>query len=109
MGALRQLMEQHYANFAAGNIEADRGNFSPDVLTEIPGGPPMTGFEAFKGFVGVWTKAFPDGGMKILNVVEAGDTAIAEGLMTGTHTGPLVGPAGEIPATGRKIEFKFAD
>jgi predicted ester cyclase len=109
MGDLQRLVEQHYANFGAGNLEADRGNFSPDVETEVPGGPPMKGFEAFKAFAGAWTKAFPDGGMKILTVVESGDTAIAEGLMTGTHTGPLVGPAGEVAATGRKIEFKFAD
>src|SRR5436305_1833785 len=109
MGTLRQIVEQHYANFAAGNMEADRNNFSPDVVTEIPGGPRLAGFDAFKGFVGVWNKAFPDGGMKLLTAVESGDTVIAEGVMTGTHTGPLASPAGEVPATGKKIEFKFAD
>ncbi len=109
MGTLRGLVEQHYANFGSGNVEADRANFSPDVETEIPGSETIKGFEAFKAFVGGWTTAFPDGGMKLLTAVESGDTIIAEGLMTGTHTGPLVGPAGEIPPTGRKIEFKFAD
>jgi hypothetical protein len=34
---------------------------------------------------------------------------MTEGVFLSTHTGPLVGPAGEIPATGRKLELQFCD
>jgi len=30
-------------------------------------------------------------------------------VYSGTHTGPLVGPGGTIPATGRAFSFPFCD
>ena len=34
---------------------------------------------------------------------------IVEGVYTGTHTGPLAGPAGVIPATGRSFSLPYVD
>jgi predicted ester cyclase len=52
--------------------------------------------------------ALPDAAFEIDRWVEEDDAAVAVGRYTGTHTGPLVGPMGEIPATGRAVDVPFA-
>jgi predicted ester cyclase len=42
-------------------------------------------------------------------IVEDGERAAVEGTFTGTHTGTLAAPQGEIPATGRTIELPYVD
>jgi hypothetical protein len=34
---------------------------------------------------------------------------IVEGRFTGTNTGPLPGPDGDLPASGNKVDLPFAD
>lgn len=51
--------------------------------------------------------ACPDGRHTITGVVDGGDTFAIEGIWTGTHTGPLAGPAGEVPPTGRSVVLPF--
>ncbi len=34
---------------------------------------------------------------------------MTEYVFSGTHTGRLASPAGEIPPTGKRLELKFAD
>ncbi len=109
MGALRDLVEQHYRNVAAADIEADGEIFTDDVVTIDPGAGRIDGIDAFKAFEAGFHKAFPDGRMDVKTLVESGDTVMTEGVFLGTHTGPLVGPGGEIPATGRKLELPFSD
>jgi predicted ester cyclase len=38
----------------------------------------------------------------------AGDTLIAEGVLTGTQTGPFRTPQGEIPPSGNTVNLRFA-
>jgi steroid delta-isomerase-like uncharacterized protein len=54
-----------------------------------------------------WTAA-PDFRHEIADVLESGDLVALRGTATGTHTGPLVTPMGEIPASGNSISFPFA-
>jgi predicted ester cyclase len=51
--------------------------------------------------------ACPDGRHTITDVVDGGDRFAVEGIWTGTHTGPLGGPSGEIPPTGRSVVLPF--
>ena len=51
--------------------------------------------------------ACPDGRHAISDVVDGGDRFAIEGIWTGTHTGPLAGPAGEVPPTGRSVVLPF--
>jgi steroid delta-isomerase-like uncharacterized protein len=53
-----------------------------------------------------WAAAFPDskGTFEVAHV--AGNTVVLEGTWRGTHTGVLKTPAGDVPATGRKIEMR---
>jgi predicted ester cyclase len=51
--------------------------------------------------------ACPDGRHTISDVVADGNRFAIEGVWTGTHTGPMAGPAGEVPPTGRTVVLPF--
>jgi ketosteroid isomerase-like protein len=82
----------------------------PDAVTvNVPTGQEFTGPEGTKAYLGTWAAAFPDSTCEVLNVVAAEDGGVVEFIGRGTHTGPLAGPAGTIPPTGRRIEFRLCD
>jgi len=60
-------------------------------------------------FSQMWADGFPDGRVKIDNVVAAGDHVVVQYTGKGTHTGALRSPAGEIPATGRSVTLDLCD
>jgi predicted ester cyclase len=51
--------------------------------------------------------AMPDGKHTVTRVVQAGERFAFEGSWSGTHTGPLSTPGGEVPATGRVVTMPF--
>ena len=53
--------------------------------------------DAMKG----WKGAMPDVTGTVTSVAESGDAVVLEITWTGTHTGPMVTPDGEIPASGK--------
>ena len=57
---------------------------------------------AWKG----WRAAFPDSSGEITSSRSDGDTAIIEIRWTGKHTGPMMTPNGEIPATNKDINLR---
>lgn len=71
--------------------------------------------ERFEGRDGIrrdleqWANAFPDGRVEITRVRAGDDWAVVEFTGRGTNTGPLATPAGEMPATGRRVELPFCD
>ena len=109
MGALSELVERHYANVAAADVEGDRKLMHPDVVTIDPGAGRMEGVEGFLQYEQGFHQAFPDGRMEMKSYVESGSTIVSEGAFIGTHTGPLVGPTGAIPPTGKSLRLDFCD
>ena len=57
-----------------------------------------------RSFVG----AFSGARHTVTLLVSSGDVAVVEGVWRGTHTGPLVTPAGEVPPTGNAVDLPFA-
>ena len=58
----------------------------------------------------IFLRALPDAKTELTNVVAEGENWVfTEFIGKGTHTGPLVGPAGTIPPTGRRIEFPVGE
>jgi steroid delta-isomerase-like uncharacterized protein len=57
----------------------------------------------------LWANAFSDGRIEPTTFVAQGDLVVAEFTGRGTHTGPLRTPAGEIPATHRRVELPFIE
>ena len=72
--------------------------------------------QVFRGPQGIfqWLQIFltalPDAKTELTNVVADGENWVfTEFIGQGTHTGELVGPAGTIPPTGRRIEFPVGE
>ena len=71
----------------------------------IPFGQTFQGREGFINFMMGFKGAFPDLKIAVTNQVATDDHVVSEFTARGTHTGPLLTPAGEIPPTGRKVDF----
>jgi len=111
MGELRStIVERHYDDLRSHDLDRMRQLFRDDVVTVFPGTGEMKGIEPFIEYARVFLRAMPDTRVEIRTVVEQGNTVIAEGRLIGTHTGPLATPdGGEIPPTGKHVDFATAD
>jgi steroid delta-isomerase-like uncharacterized protein len=49
-----------------------------------------------------WKVTMPDAKGNVTNAFVTGNTVVLEVTWQGTHTGPLVGPTGTVPATGKQ-------
>jgi predicted ester cyclase len=63
----------------------------------------------FRDYIENWARAFPDGEIKVTNLLSEGDSVIAEFIGSGTHTGTLKGPTGDLAPTGRRVEMPFVE
>jgi predicted ester cyclase len=88
-----------------GSIEA---LLDPDADFAAPG-VRSTGPATVLGFMTPFLDAFPDLTHEVESYVEDGDQVAFELHIRGTHTAPMVTPQGEIPATGRSIDFRSCD
>jgi predicted ester cyclase len=77
------------------------------VEIECPGGLRLSGTAGWGEFYDAWNEAFPDNAVDAA-AFGAGDQAAEEGRFTGTHTGTLRGPGGDVPPTGRRVEVPYA-
>jgi len=80
---------------------------APTLEMQVPGGSPGSGPDGLEQLYAVWQEAFPDNHAEILSLLSEGHGAALEGRLTGTHTGPLRLPAGEIPPTGRRVSLGY--
>jgi ketosteroid isomerase-like protein len=58
---------------------------------------------------GVWQHTFPDARTEDTAAYAGEEFGVTEFVGRGTHEGPLKSPAGEIPPTGRSVEFKLCE
>jgi steroid delta-isomerase-like uncharacterized protein len=54
-----------------------------------------------------WRTAFPDGEVKVTNVVVDGEKAVVEFVNRGTHTGPLKSSLGPFEPSGKWHETRY--
>jgi steroid delta-isomerase-like uncharacterized protein len=76
---------------------------SENVVAVVPPDTTLRGREAVTAYLTAWVNAFPDAYIEVHDEIVAGDTAIQQYTFRGTHTGTLLTPAGEIPATGKAL------
>jgi predicted ester cyclase len=95
------------ADFVAAFNAHDEGRIrelnAENVVFEAPGDVHVEGREAATQYAMTWLRAFPDARLTIKNELEAGDWVAQEFTFEGTHEDTLAGPAGEIPATHRRL------
>lgn len=99
-----------YERFNAGDIDGIVALCHQDVeLLDVPSGVVFSGHDGIRNWMQVWKTAAPDSQTELTLTIADGDYVATEHIGRGTHTGPLVSPDGEIPATGRSIELRFAE
>ena len=80
------------------------------VWTEMHNGVVFRGHRQVIGEYEAWVKAFPDGHAEVQQIIDAGDRVIVEMIVTGTNTGPSLGPNGTtIPPTGKFTRMALCD
>jgi steroid delta-isomerase-like uncharacterized protein len=66
----------------------------------------VDGADAFVDLCKGWAAAFPDSRPEFHNAVASGQTVVLELTWTGTHTGPLATPTGDVAPTGKSINLR---
>jgi predicted ester cyclase len=107
MTEARETATQALAAFNNHDQSAISAFTAPNVKYEAPGGVRLQGRDAATGYAMSWLKGFPDAKMTVHNEIACGDWVVQEGTFEGTHTGPLDGAGGTIPATGKKLTGRY--
>jgi ketosteroid isomerase-like protein len=103
-------MDQVTETVSGGNPAEARKFYSDDATGVTPDQGEVNGGDAIVDYLGQFAEAFPDLKYEPLYMHEAGNTAIDEGYLVGTHTAPLPTPTGEtLPATGKQIRVRSCD
>jgi steroid delta-isomerase-like uncharacterized protein len=107
MATAEQVVMEWAARLDAGDLDGSSELVAEDVEWANPVAL-VRGREELRALLGVFWTAIPDFRHEITDVVASGDLVALRGLAAGTHDGPLAGPAGEVPASGRAVSFPFA-
>ncbi len=109
MTAFEDLAKKWTDAFNKHDARAVAANYAQDSVAYDPFYPePLKGRAAIEKDTADFFRAFPDLRAELINIFEKGDRAAGEIKMTGTHTGPMATPMGEVPATGKRIELRGA-
>ncbi len=101
-----ELGERWFQALTAGDVEAAVGLLSDDVEFGSPAGT-IKGSAEVRQFLQGYQLGFPDAKFAVSAVYGSGQTAALEGAYSGTNSGPLTSPSGEIPATGKYASVPF--
>lgn len=104
MADARSLGKRFFEALASNDEATLREICAPDVEFVAPG-IEAHAIEDVLAYNLPFATAFPDASVEVRNILEDGDTAAFEIVYSGTHTGPMVTPMGEVPATGRTIHL----
>jgi predicted ester cyclase len=74
---------------------------SDSTLSE--GGPAVHGPDEIRSYFKGYLVAFPDGRNELVNAIQSADGIAIEARFIGTNTGPY----GEMPPTGKKVDWPF--
>jgi len=84
-----------------------KASLSPTVVyEEIGTGRRSQGADEYVQLCQGWKQTFPDAAGKIHRTLASNDTAMQEVTWEGTHSGPLPGPNGMIPPSGKQVSVR---
>lgn len=101
----KEVVLRHISAFNARDRHAEPWSANAEIVSP-PGA--VTGRDQVLAFLGVFQEAFPDGQLEVRHLLVDGSAAAVEGAFRGTHNGTLHSPGGDIGATGRSVEFRWA-
>jgi steroid delta-isomerase-like uncharacterized protein len=108
MGKHTEIMNKAWEIFEKGQWQRLEEIWTPISDFRMPGGT-MRGPAELRAMCEAWWGAFPDLKHNVIHEIESGDTYACELAMTGTHTGTMHTPNGDIPATGKTVKFLSCD
>lgn len=109
MGQARDLLDKVTAAMLAKDREALGRCYAPDAIAVTPDSGEVKGREAIVEWFDQFMTAFPDLQFDPIAEHEDGDSAIDEGYVIATNTGPITMPTGEIPPTGKRVRLRECD
>lgn len=106
--SLNPIVDVHNRGLQAHDKDLFRTVFADDVKVELPGSA-FEGVDGLLATIEVFYTAFPDIKLTPRQVWADENGVVAEQVFTGTHTGPLATPEGEVPPTGKPVTFGLID
>lgn len=101
--------EQFFAALNAHDLDRVAAAIAPSASIHTPIGS-FTGGEAYREWILMHFRALPDFTHEIRGMAAESDRMLAFELhATGTMTGPLAMPGGDLPPTGRSIDISASD
>lgn len=110
MGEARDVMDRVTEAVFSGDEEAQERLYASDAVAVTPDQGEVKGAKEIVEWSKEFLAGFPDAQFESEYAHESGNSAIDEGYLVGTNTGPLVGPTGEsIAATGKSVRLRACD
>lgn len=109
MGQARELMDRMTNCMRKHDFEGLASVYASDAVITTPDEGEIKGREGILGYLRRFSVALPDFDWEELGSCESGDTAVDEGWVVGTNTGPIETPSQTVPATGRRVRVRCCD
>jgi steroid delta-isomerase-like uncharacterized protein len=103
MADTRQIAAEAVQAFNAHDEAGIRATYADDVVFEAPGDVRIEDADATTGYAMAWLNAFPDAKLTVQDEIYDGEWGVQRFTFDGTHQATLSGPAGDIPATNRRL------
>jgi predicted ester cyclase len=103
MASPQEIGAQFVEAFNAHDESRIRELNAEKVTLEAPGDVKIEGRDAATEYAMGWLRAFPDARITVHNELAAGDWVAQEFTFAGSHEGTLSAPAGDIPATHKRL------
>lgn len=107
MGEALDTAKRFFGLFAEGRLDEADDLFADDCQFVMPNGSLTKAEHKLMGQS--FRAALPDAHMAVDHTLEGPGEVFLEGRFVGTHSGDLASPQGTIPASGNKVELRFAD
>ena len=108
--AQEQLIRSFYDAVNSQDFERFTSFFADDgQFKDVSSDHVYRGKSEIRGMAEKWVKALPDMKFQLSNVIGSNDVFCVELSLVGTHKGPLDGPQGVIPASGKKVNVPACD
>ena len=104
MGKAADVLRAELAAASAQDVKALEAFWSADCQKWVPGAYLQGADQVVAWDQALW-EAFPDFQVIPTRTIEEGSAVGFHGRVTGTHQGTLRTPNGDIPATGRRVDF----
>ena len=98
-----RVARENIEAFNAGDWQRVKATLAPDsVYDEVGTQRRLRGADEIVQALQGWKQAMPDAKGTITNAIASGNTVTQEITWEGTQTGPLMGPGGSLPASGKR-------